>query len=148
MIVSLILILLMNSVVFILLNLSFGFKKNKVQVVILMGVFLFISCVTGKLLESRYTILINFASDVTNKSIEEVKHLNEDSVRHFTLSQWRVIKDDGAKNILSQLENDCNKNDSISCYLYLSKVDFNNLLIWTHKTGNGNKIFLVSCPEK
>lgn len=143
MIISLILILLSNLVVFILLNWSFGFKKNKIIILILLSNFIFVSFVTGKLLGARYTIPLAYATSITNQSIEKIDLWKRDSIQPFTMQEWNTIKDERAKNILSQLTNECNANDTVYCYLDLGK--FYTILMWTHKTGNENKIFLVSC---
>lgn len=142
--VYLFLILLINVVVFILLNWSIGFRRNRIRVISIMTLFLFLSYFTGHFFQKRYTIPVKLASSISGQTIEDLDWIQVGEVKQFTLNQLDSIKDERAKNILRQLANECNQNDTVSCYLHLAKVKFNNLKIWTHKTEHGNKIFLVS----
>ncbi len=139
-----ILILIINAAVFFLLSRSIRFAENKRRIISTMTLFLLMSFATGRFFEKRYTIPVKLASNISGQSIEDLDWFKEGEVQRFALNQYDSIKDERVKIILRQLSNECNKNDSVSSYLHLAHVKFNNLKIWTHKTEHGNKIFLVS----
>ena len=99
------------------------------------------SSLFGWFFVNRYTVPLKFASSLAGHPIEELNWVNAVEVQHFVMNQYDSIKDERARNLLQQLSNECNQNDTVSCYLQLG---VNNLQIWTHKTEQGNKIFLVS----
>ena len=137
-------LLIINAMVFVMLNWSIGFRKHKSIAIPAMILFVILSYLSAKFFEKRYTIPIERSIYLTSRLVEQVDWIKEDSVQHYTMNQSQLIENEQAKKILAQLANNCNQNDTIAAYFYEARTKFNSMKIWVHTNGNVNKIFFVS----